>query len=128
VGVDLFQVGQMVDVTGTSQGKGFPARSSATIFPPTREPCNSSRITPRVRPGWRRDPGACFRASAWPASWGNVKRTTQSLEIVRIDAERQLLLIKGSVRRQQGRRLAGASCDQGRGEEGRCAPAKGGKK
>ena len=98
IGVDDFAVGQMVDVTGTTKGRGFSGvirrHTSART---ARRTAIRARTTRRARSAWRRIRAACFRASAWPASYGNVKRTTQTLKVVRVDAERGLLLVKGAV-------------------------------
>ena len=98
VGVDLFQVGQMVDVTGTSQGKGFSGAIKRHHFSSQRASHGNSRShNAPGSTGMAQDPGRVFPGKRMAGQLGNVTRTTQSLEIVRIDAERQLLLIKGSV-------------------------------
>ena len=126
VGVDLFQVGQMVDVTGTSQGKGFSGVIKRHHFSSNRASHGNSRShnTPGSI-GMAQDPGRVFPGKRMAGQLGNVKRTTQSLEIVRVDAERQLLLVKGSVPGSQGRRSAGAPGGQGAREEGRCRAGQG---
>ena len=98
VGVDTFAVGQLVDVTGTTKGRGFTGVIRATTSAPTApRTATRARTTRRARSAWRRIRAACSRASAWPDSYGNVTRTTQLLTVVRVDAERGLLLIKGCV-------------------------------
>ena len=94
VGVDLFQVGQMVDVTGTSHGKGFSGVIKRHHFSSNRASHGNSRShnTPGST-GQAQDPGRVFPGKRMAGQLGNVTRTTQCLEIVRIDAERQLLFI-----------------------------------
>jgi large subunit ribosomal protein L3 len=73
------------------------------------------------------DPGRVFPGKRMAGQLGNVKRTTQGLEIVRIDAERQLLLIKGSVPGSKGGDLLVHPAAKARVKK-IAAPAKGGKK
>ncbi len=129
VGVDLFQVGQMVDVTGTSQGKGFSGVIKRHHFSSNRASHGNSRShnTPGST-GQAQDPGRVFPGKRMAGQLGNVTRTTQSLEIVRIDAERQLLLIKGSVPGSKGGDLLVHPATKARVKKAVVAPAKGGKK
>lgn len=129
VGVDLFQVGQMVDVTGTSQGKGFSGVIKRHNFSSNRASHGNSRShnTPGSS-GQAQDPGRIFPGKRMAGQYGNVKRTTQSLEIVRIDAERQLLLIRGSVPGSNGGDLLVHPAIKARAKKVAAAPAKGGKK
>ncbi len=101
--VELFQVGQLVDVTGTSQGKGFSGVIKRHNFSSNRASHGNS-VTTRAPGsiGQAQDPGRVFPGKRMAGQYGNVKRTVQSLEVVRIDAERQLLLIKGSVPGSKG--------------------------
>ena len=129
VGVDLFQVGQMVDVTGTSQGKGFSGVIKRHNFSSNRASHGNSRShnTPGST-GQAQDPGRIFPGKRMAGQLGNVKRTIQSLEIVRIDAERQLLLIKGSIPGSKGGDLLVHPAIKARLKRVVAAPAKGGKK
>jgi large subunit ribosomal protein L3 len=129
VGVDLFQVGQMVDVTGTSLGKGFSGVIKRHHFSSNRASHGNSRShnTPGST-GQAQDPGRVFPGKRMAGQLGNVTRTTQSLEIVRIDAERQLLLIKGSVPGSKGGNLLVHPAAKARAKKVAAAPAKGGKK
>ena len=129
VGVDLFQVGQMVDVTGTSQGKGFSGVIKRHHFSSNRASHGNSRShnTPGST-GQAQDPGRVFPGKRMAGQLGNVKRTTQGLEIVRIDADRQLLLIKGSVPGSKGGDLLVHPAAKARAKNVVAAPAKGGKK
>ena len=103
VGVDLFQAGQLVDVTGTSQGKGFSGAIKRHHFSSNRASHGNSRSHNSPGSiGQAQDPGRVFPGKRMAGHYGAVKRTTQNLEIVRIDAERQLLLIKGAIPGSKG--------------------------
>ena len=104
IGVDIFKVGQFVDVTGTSQGKGMAGVIKRHHFSSNRATHGNSRSTNKPgSTGQAQDPGRVFPGKRMPGQLGNVKRTTQGLRIVRIDAERQLLLIMGAVPGSRGR-------------------------
>jgi len=129
VGADLFQVGQMVDVTGTSQGKGFAGVIKRYHFSSNRASHGNSKshnVPGSI--GQAQDPGRVFPGKRMSGQLGNVKRTTQGLEIVRIDAKRQLLLIKGSVPGSKGGDLLVHPATKARVRKAVAAPAKGGKK
>jgi large subunit ribosomal protein L3 len=129
VGVDVFQVGQMVDVTGTSQGKGFSGAIKRHHFSSQRASHGNSRShNAPGSTGMAQDPGRVFPGKRMAGQLGNVTRTTQSLEIVRIDAERQLLLIRGSVPGSKGGDLLVHPAAKARPKKAVAAPAKGGKK
>jgi large subunit ribosomal protein L3 len=129
LGVDLFQVGQMVDVTGTSQGKGFSGSIKRHHFSSQRASHGNSRShNVPGSTGMAQDPGRVFPGKRMAGQLGNVKRTTQGLEIVRIDTERQLLLIKGSVPGSKGGDLLVHPAAKARVKKVVAAPAKGGKK
>jgi large subunit ribosomal protein L3 len=103
VGVNLFQVGQMVDVTGVSQGKGFQGAIKRHHFSSNRASHGNSRSHNTVGSiGMAQDPGRVFPGKKMPGHMGAVKRTAQSLQIVRIDEARQLLLIRGAVPGSRG--------------------------
>jgi len=96
--VELFQAGQRVDVSGVTQGKGFAGTIQRHNFSSQRASHGNSRshnVPGSI--GQAQDPGRIFPGKRMSGQMGNVKRTTQNLEVVRIDAERQLLLIKGAV-------------------------------
>jgi large subunit ribosomal protein L3 len=98
IGVDLFQVGQRVDVTGTTKGKGFAGVIKRHHFSSNRASHGNSISHNRPgSTGMNQDPGRVFPGKRMAGHLGSVKRTTQNLEIVRIDAERQLLLVKGAI-------------------------------
>jgi large subunit ribosomal protein L3 len=104
IGVDIFKVGQMVDVSGTSQGKGFAGVIKRHHFSSNRASHgNSISHNKPGSTGMAQDPGRVFPGKRMAGHLGNVKRTAQNLEIVRIDAERQLLMVKGAVPGSRGR-------------------------
>ena len=125
----MFQVGQKVDVAGTSIGKGFAGVIKRHHFSSNRASHGNS--VSHNKPGsigMAQDPGRVFPGKRMSGHLGNVKRTTQNLVIVRIDAERQLLLIKGSVPGSAGGDLLVHPATKARVKKVVAAPAKGGKK
>jgi large subunit ribosomal protein L3 len=104
--VDRFEAGQMVDVTGTSIGKGFAGVIKRHHFGGGRASHGASvshRIPGSV--GQNQSPGRVFPGKRMPGHLGNVRRTTQNLEVVRVDAERNLILVKGAVPGPRGGRV-----------------------
>jgi large subunit ribosomal protein L3 len=98
VGADIFQVGQKVDVTGVSLGKGFAGVIKRHNFSSNRASHGNS--VSHNKPGsisMAQDPGRVFPGKKMPGHLGAAKRTEQNLEIVRVDAARGLLLIRGAV-------------------------------
>ena len=103
IALDIFKVGQMVDVTGVTQGKGFAGTIKRYNFASGRASHGNSRshnVPGSI--GMAQDPGRVFPGKRMSGHMGAVKRTTQNLEIVRIDAQRQLLLVKGAVPGSKG--------------------------
>lgn len=103
VGVDIFKVGQKVDVSGTTIGKGFAGVIKRHNFSSNRATHGNS--VSHNRPGstgQNQDPSKVFPGKRMAGHMGDVKRTVQNLEIVRIDAERQLLMIKGALPGSKG--------------------------
>lgn len=103
LGVDMFEVGQLVDVTGTSQGKGFAGVIKRHNFGSNRASHGNS--VSHNKPGsigQAQDPGRVFPGKRMAGHYGAAKRTTQNLEIVRVDTGRQLLLVKGAVPGSKG--------------------------
>ena len=96
--VDMFEAGQKVDVTGTTNGKGFAGGIKRHHFSHQRNSHGNS-ISHRAPGsiGQCQTPGRVFKGKKMAGHLGNVQRTTQNLEVVRVDSERNLLLIKGSV-------------------------------
>jgi large subunit ribosomal protein L3 len=98
IGVDTFSVGQLVDVTGTTKGRGFSGVIRRHNFSSNRASHGNSRS--HNTPGsisMAQDPGRVFPGKRMAGQYGNVTRTTQLLKVVRIDAERGLILVKGCV-------------------------------
>jgi large subunit ribosomal protein L3 len=103
IGADIFEVGQKVDVSGVSQGKGFSGVIKRHHFSSNRASHGNS--VSHNKPGsigMAQDPGRVFPGKKMAGHLGAVNRTAQNLEIVRIDAERQLLLIRGAVPGSKG--------------------------
>ena len=98
VTVAIFEAGQFVDVTGTSKGKGFAGTSKRHNFGSQRASHGNSR-SHRVPGsiGMNQDPGRVFPGKRMAGQYGNTTATVQRLEVVRVDAERNLLLVKGAV-------------------------------
>jgi large subunit ribosomal protein L3 len=93
-----FEAGQSVDVTGTSKGKGFQGgvkRWNFSMQDATHGNSLSHRAPGSI--GQCQTPGRVWKGKKMAGQMGNEQVTTQSLEIVRVDAERNLLLIKGAV-------------------------------
>jgi large subunit ribosomal protein L3 len=103
IGVDIFKVGQKVDVTGTTQGKGFSGVIKRHHFSSNRATHgNSVSHNKPGSTGQNQDPSKVFPGKRMAGHLGDVRRTAQNLEIVRIDAERQLLMIKGALPGSKG--------------------------
>jgi len=103
IGVDIFKVGQKVDVTGTTQGKGFSGVIKRHHFSSNRATHgNSVSHNKPGSTGQNQSPSKVFPGKRMAAHLGDVRSTVQNLEIVRIDAERQLLMIKGSLPGSKG--------------------------
>ena len=101
--VDLFEVGQKVDVTGTSIGKGFAGTVKRHNFR-TQDATHGNSLSHRAPGsiGQNQSPGRVFKGKKMSGQMGNVQRTAQNLEIVRVDADRNLLLVKGAVPGHRG--------------------------
>ena len=98
VPASLFEVGQKVDVQGTSIGKGYAGTIKRHNFASGRASHGNSRshnVPGSI--GMAQDPGRVFPGKRMTGHMGDVTVTTQNLEIARIDADRQLLLVKGAV-------------------------------
>jgi len=101
---DVYKVGQLVDVSGYTKGKGFAGVIRRHQFASNRASHGNSRSTKKPgSTGQAQDPGRIFPGKRMPGHLGDVRRTTQNLEIVRVDVERDLLLIKGAVPGSAGR-------------------------
>ena len=103
IGVDLFKVGQKVDVQGVTIGKGFAGVIKRHHFSSNRASHgNSISHNKPGSTGQNQDPGRVFPGKRMAGHLGDVTRTTSNLTIVRVDAERQLLLVKGAVPGSRG--------------------------
>jgi len=103
VSVEIFAAGQMVDVSGVTQGKGFAGTIKRHHFKSQRATHGNSRshnVPGSI--GQAQDPGRIFPGKRMSGHLGAVNRTIQNLEIVRVDLERQLLLVKGAVPGSKG--------------------------
>lgn len=101
--VEIFQEGQKVDVTGVSLGKGFSGAIKRHNFSSNRASHGNSRshnVPGSI--GMAQDPGRVFPGKRMPGHLGSVKTTVQNLLVVRVDRERNLLLIKGAVPGSKG--------------------------
>ena len=98
VSVTIFAVGQKVDVTGTSIGKGFAGAIKRHHFSSNRASHGNSTFAQLAGSiGMAQDPGRVFPGKRMSGHLGDVTRTQQSLEVVRVDEARGLLLVKGAV-------------------------------
>jgi large subunit ribosomal protein L3 len=97
-GVEQFEAGQRVDVTGTSKGRGFAGTVKRHNFR-TQDASHGNSLAHRVPGsiGQMQDPGHVWKGKKMPGHMGNTRTTAQNLEIVRVDAERGLLLVRGAV-------------------------------
>ncbi|MDH3902525.1 MAG: 50S ribosomal protein L3 [Xanthomonadales bacterium] len=96
--VDQFEAGQKVDVTGTSIGKGFAGgvkRHNFAMQDATHGNSLSHRAPGSI--GQCQTPGRVFKGKKMAGHMGDARVTTQNLEVIKIDSERNLLLIKGAV-------------------------------
>ena len=103
IGVDIFKVGQKVDVSGTTLGKGFAGVIKRHNFSSNRASHgNSVSHNKPGSTGQNQSPSKVFPGKRMPGHLGDVRATAQNLEIVRIDAGRQLLMISGSLPGSRG--------------------------
>lgn len=95
---DIFTVGQIVDVTGQSKGKGFAGTIKRWNFA-GQDASHGNSVSHRVPGsiGQCQTPGRVFKGKKMSGHMGAERKTVQSLEIVRVDVERNLLLVKGAV-------------------------------
>lgn len=101
--VDLFEVGQKIDVQGVTIGKGYAGTIKRHHFASGRASHGNSRshnVPGSI--GMAQDPGRVFPGKRMTGHLGDVTRTVQNLEIAKIDAERKLLLVKGAIPGSKG--------------------------
>lgn len=96
--VDLFKVGQWVDVTGTSKGKGFAGTIKRHHFA-GQDATHGNSLSHRVPGsiGQRQSPGKVFKGKKMSGHLGDARRTIQNQQIIRIDLERNLIMVRGCV-------------------------------
>ncbi|EIC21728.1 50S ribosomal protein L3 [Thiorhodovibrio frisius] len=104
--IDLFEAGQKVDVRGVSKGRGFSGVVRRHHFR-TQDATHGNSLSHRAPGsiGQCQTPGRVFKGKKMAGQMGNVNRCQQNLEVVRVDLDRRLLLIKGSVPGPAGGRL-----------------------
>lgn len=98
IDVGMFEAGQKVDVVGTTIGKGFAGvvkRHNFSMQDATHGNSLSHRAPGSI--GQNQTPGRVMKGKRMAGHMGNVRRTAQNLEVVRVDADRNLLLVKGAV-------------------------------
>jgi large subunit ribosomal protein L3 len=103
IGADQFKVGQKVDVTGVTIGKGYAGVIKRHHFSSNRATHGNSKshnVPGSI--GMAQDPGRVFPGKRMTGHLGDDQRTVQNLEIVRIDSDRQLLLVMGAVPGSKG--------------------------
>lgn len=106
INIETFEVGQVVDVTGVSIGKGFAGVMKRHGFKGGRATHGNSKAHRKPGSiGQNQDPGRVFPGKKMAGHMGNVRRTQQNLAVVNIDAERELLFVKGSVPGAKGQDL-----------------------
>jgi large subunit ribosomal protein L3 len=98
LGVEQFEAGQMVDVAGVSKGKGFAGTIKRWNFA-GQDRSHGNSLSHRVPGsiGQNQTPGRVFKGKKMAGQMGNRRVTTQNLQVVRVDTERGLLLIRGAV-------------------------------
>ncbi|MEX1064358.1 MAG: 50S ribosomal protein L3, partial [Aquisalimonadaceae bacterium] len=96
--VDTFAEGQKVDVRGTSKGKGFQGAVKRHNFR-TQDATHGNSLSHRAPGsiGMAQTPGRVFKGKKMAGQMGNVRTTSQNLVVVRVDVERNLLLVRGAV-------------------------------
>ena len=104
--VDLFAPGQRVDVIGTSIGKGYAGTIKRHNFR-SQDATHGNSLSHRAPGsiGQNQSPGRVFPGKKMSGHMGNVRRTAQNLEVVRVDAERNMLLVRGAVPGHKGGRV-----------------------
>ena len=103
VKVDIFEAGQMVDVRGTTRGKGFQGGVKRHNFR-TQDATHGNSLSHRAPGsiGQCQTPGRVFKGKKMAGQMGNVNCSIQNLEVVKVDVDRNLLLVKGAVPGAQG--------------------------
>ena len=118
LGVDRFEEGQIVDGIGTSIGKGFAGTVKRHNFR-TQDATHGNSLAHRAPGsiGQHQTPGRVFNGKKMSGHMGNVRRTVQNLRVVRVDAERNVLLVRGAVPGHKGGRVIVRPAIKSRGAE-----------
>ena len=97
-GVERFSAGERVDVRGRSKGRGFAGAVKRHGFR-TQDATHGNSLAHRAPGsiGQAQDPGRVLKGKKMPGHMGNTRTTAQNLEVIRVDADRGLLLVKGAV-------------------------------
>ncbi|MDD9997017.1 MAG: 50S ribosomal protein L3 [Rhodospirillaceae bacterium] len=106
LGVDVFSAGQRVDVVGTSKGKGFAGTVKRHNFR-TQDTTHGNSLAHRAPGsiGQNQTPGRVFKGKKMAGHMGNARSTVANAELIRVDAERNLLLVRGGVPGAAGGRV-----------------------
>ena len=96
--VNVFAAGQFVDITGTTKGKGFAGAVKRHNFS-TQDFTHGNSLSHRAlgSTGQNQTPGRVLKGKRMAGQMGNVRRTAQNIEVVRVDTGRNLLLVKGAI-------------------------------
>lgn len=94
---DIFAAGEKIDVTGTSKGKGY--QGAIKKYNQSRGPMGHGSKSHRVAGsmGAATSPGRVMKGKGLPSHMGCIQKTVQNLEVVRVDAEKNIILVKGAV-------------------------------
>jgi len=117
IDADIFSVGDLVDVTGTSKGKGFAGAMKRHRFsggPMTHGQSDRARAPGSIGAG--STPGRVWKGMRMPGHMGNERTTVQNLKVVLVDPERNLLAIKGAVPGARGGLVSVKSAVKGKGK------------
>lgn len=98
IGVDVFNVGQMIDITGQSKGKGFQGGIKRWNFR-SQDATHGNSVSHRVvgSTGQNQTPGRVFKGKKMPGHMGDERVTVQGLEVIQIDTDKSVLVVKGAV-------------------------------
>ncbi len=98
VSLTIFEAGQKIDVSGTSKGKGFAGGVKRHNFK-MQDATHGNSVSHRAigSTGQNQTPGRVFKGKKMPGQMGNVRKTIQSQEIIRVDTDKNILLVKGGV-------------------------------
>ena len=97
VGLDYFSEGQLIDVIGTSKGKGFQGVVKRYGFRGGPASHGSGFHRTAGSTGMRSTPGRCFKGKKMAGRMGGERKTVENLKVIQIDLERQILLVKGAI-------------------------------